>query len=258
MLAVICIEAVVSGRYYQHEIDPNLTQEERFEYMKEWWTLAHENLVRHRITVPLIEECLHPLRSEIVLRHGCRQLLNLLQKNDIPLLVFSAGIADIIERYMEQQGLHLDNVHILSNRMSHVIFAGCGTTLTLSPSPGMVMDEAGCLVAFQQPIVHSANKALLVDRAAHVLHPERAAFIVVGDHIHDALMWYAGKVTREAYLICRYSDSIPYAEVHLKVGLLNTNVSARLDEFKEVYDVIIVDDGPLDFLYDLILEISKN
>ncbi|SPQ97769.1 5'-nucleotidase [Plasmodiophora brassicae] len=216
------LERDLYEKYYQHEIDPNLTQEERFEYMKEWWTLAHENLVRHRITVPLIEECLHPLRSEIVLRHGCRQLLNLLQKNDIPLLVFSAGIADIIERYMEQQGLHLDNVHILSNRM--------------------VMDEAGCLVAFQQPIVHSANKALLVDRAAHVLHPERAAFIVVGDHIHDALM----------------CDSIPYAEVHLKVGLLNTNVSARLDEFKEVYDVIIVDDGPLDFLYDLILEISKN
>ena len=160
-------EAYLFEKYFKYEMDPTLSPQDRYKYMEEWWNQAHANLIEHKVSKTLLEKCMEPQKATILLRQGCREVIDLLEQNDVPLLIFSAGIGDVIEEFFRRESVQPSDMHILSNRM--------------------VMDDDGLVIGFQEPVVHPSNKALLVDRAAHVLHPDRAAFIVVGDHIHGTL-----------------------------------------------------------------------
>ena len=50
-------------------------------------------------------------------RDGCSWFFDELKKYDIPVLIFSAGIGDIIEEILRQQSTIHDNMHIVSNYM---------------------------------------------------------------------------------------------------------------------------------------------
>ena len=60
------------------------------------------------------------------------------KENKIPLLVFSAGLGDIIREIMLQANLFSSNMHIVSNMM--------------------IFDEENVCVGFKDPLVHVFNK----------------------------------------------------------------------------------------------------
>ncbi len=51
-------------------------------------------------------------------REGCSELMERLHAHDVPLLVFSAGLGNVIEEVLRQQAHIHDNVKIVSNMMS--------------------------------------------------------------------------------------------------------------------------------------------
>ena len=50
-------------------------------------------------------------------RDGCDELLRELHDHKVPVLIFSAGIGDIIERVVKQQAHMYSNIKIVSNYM---------------------------------------------------------------------------------------------------------------------------------------------
>ena len=50
-------------------------------------------------------------------RDGCDWLFDELHKCDVPLLIFSAGVGDIIQEVLKQQYTVYDNMKIVSNFM---------------------------------------------------------------------------------------------------------------------------------------------
>ena len=70
-------------------------------------------------------------------------------------LLCSAGVTDIIEVFLSLRGLFSSDsskCQIVSNRM--------------------IWDDDGLLTGFEEPIVHSGNKAHLCERVADTLHHE--------------------------------------------------------------------------------------
>lgn len=51
------------------------------------------------------------------LRDGCEVLCDSLNKHNVPLLIFSAGLADILRELLRQQNLLLPNMRIIANVM---------------------------------------------------------------------------------------------------------------------------------------------
>jgi len=51
-------------------------------------------------------------------RNGCVDFMKKLAEHKIPLLIFSAGIGNVIEELLKQKRLLLDNVRIVSNFMN--------------------------------------------------------------------------------------------------------------------------------------------
>lgn len=58
--------------------------------MIDWWTLANENLVQENVPYSVIAEGVR--KSNTALRVGVNQLCSFLAANDVPMILFSAGL----------------------------------------------------------------------------------------------------------------------------------------------------------------------
>ncbi len=81
--------------------------------MQEWWKkhldlLIHSGMHRNIIFDIINKKEIHP-------REGFIELLDILQKNKIPLLIFSAGLGDFIKEFLISEQKLTGNVDIISN-----------------------------------------------------------------------------------------------------------------------------------------------
>ena len=105
--------------------------------MVKWYTLAHEAVLKESLHEGDIEGAVK--RSNVCLREGVKDTLDLLQARGVPLLVFSAGLANIIQEVLVQKyGALKDTTHIISN--------------------WIIYDDKGNLERFSEPLIHMFNK----------------------------------------------------------------------------------------------------
>ncbi|KAG7237116.1 hypothetical protein INR49_032789 [Caranx melampygus] len=97
--------------YYPIEIDSSRSIDEKLPLMVEWWTQAHNLLVQQKIRKDLLATVVR--ESEAMLRRY-KLFFDHLHEHSIPLLIFSAGIGDILEeviRQAEREGALLNTGH---------------------------------------------------------------------------------------------------------------------------------------------------
>ncbi|KAJ1435781.1 Pyrimidine 5-nucleotidase, eukaryotic [Sesbania bispinosa] len=207
--------------YHPLEFSPTIGLEEKTKLMEEWWGKTHALLIEGGLTYESIRQSV--ANANIAFREGVSELFEFLEERDIPVLIFSAGLADIIEEVLRQK-LHrsFKNVKIVSNRM--------------------VFDDDGHLVSFKGKLIHSLNKnEHAIDMAAPVheklgdiddpiddnaLFKERTNVLLLGDHTGDLGM----------------SDGLNY-ETRISVGFLNHNIENSLKCYREAFDVVLVVSG---------------
>ncbi|KAJ0725465.1 putative 5'-nucleotidase [Helianthus annuus] len=219
--------------YHPIEFDPQLPIDEKTKLMEEWWGKTHGLLIEGGLTYDAIRNSVSS--ALIAFREGVVELFEYLEERDIPVLIFSAGLADIIEEVLRQK-LHrtFKNVKIVSNRMK--------------------FDQNGNLVSFTGKLIHSLNKNEHALDMAASLHEElgetddqiidsaslkkRTNVLLLGDHMGDL----------------RMSDGLNY-ETRISVGFLNHNIENSLDNYRKGYDIVYLDDAPMSGVVKLVSEL---
>ncbi|XP_010902714.2 7-methylguanosine phosphate-specific 5'-nucleotidase isoform X1 [Esox lucius] len=196
--------------YYPIEIDAACTVEEKLPHMVEWWTSVHELLIQQKIRKDLLALAVE--QSSAMLREGYRVFFDHLQQQQVPLLIFSAGVGDILEEVIRQNHVFHPNIHVISNYMD--------------------FDQSGELQAFKGPLIHTFNKregALL--HAAHFRKlRERPNVLLLGDSLGDLTM----------------ADGLAHTQHTLTVGFLNDQVGERRESYINSYDIVLVKDETMD------------
>ncbi|TXG49272.1 hypothetical protein EZV62_025147 [Acer yangbiense] len=187
--------------YHPLEFSPTIPIEEKTKLMEEWWGKTHNLLIEGGLTYDAIKRSV--ANAPIAFREGVVELFEFLEERDIPVLIFSAGLADIIEEVLRQK-LHkvFKNVKIVSNRM---VF------------------NNGHLVSFKGKTIHTLNKNEHALDMAAPLHDQlgdtdgqiddsasvknRTNVLLLGDHLGDLGM----------------SDGLNY-ETRISVGFLIKNM----------------------------------
>ena len=142
------------------------------------------------------------------------------------MLCVCAGIADVIEEVLLQQGGGLTpHLHIVSNHM-------------------LWKDDH--LVGFSKPSFHVFNKTAKSAKHSPFFQTHdlahRDCLILVGDSLGDIAM----------------SDGLTFHEDHIiRIGYLNDKVE-RLPEYLAAYDVVIVGDPSFQFPMDLIKDVLSK
>lgn len=130
-------------KYIKIEFCPTMTSEEKTPYMETWWNSSHDEILKTKFTYELIDSFVK--ESKIELRDDCVDFVENLNANKIPLIVFSAGIGNIIEIFFKHIFEEIpNNVHIISNMME--------------------FDENNVAYKFSEPLIHTFCKNSTVIR----------------------------------------------------------------------------------------------
>ncbi|KAL4575324.1 hypothetical protein LXL04_022166 [Taraxacum kok-saghyz] len=222
--------------YHPIEFDPEIPIDEKTKLMEEWWGKTHGLLIEGGLTYDAIRNSV--AGALIAFREGVVEFFEFLEERDVPVLIFSAGLADIIEEVLRQK-LHrtFKNVKIVSNRMK--------------------FDQDGNLISFTGKLIHSLNKNEHALDMAASLHDhlgeengcmidsdsvkKRTNVLLLGDHMGDL----------------RMSDGLNY-ETRISVGFLNHNVENSLDNYRKGYDIVYLDDAPMSGVVKLVSELFPS
>ncbi|MDD2680950.1 MAG: hypothetical protein PHE20_02475 [Patescibacteria group bacterium] len=208
--------------YYQpFEADLTLSLIDKKALMTEWWQKHFQLLIESGLSetniADVADNCLSNLRSGVI------EFLELLDKKNIPIYIFSASGLGIsgLKYYLIRRGLWTDNIILVAN--------------------DFVWSKDGLALDFKRPVVHSFNKdeSGLANVAADKKFVHRSNILLLGDSLGDAGM-----------------DNGFGAQATLKIGFLNDKIQESLPYYRKVYDALILNDGdftlPLEVLKEII------
>jgi len=207
--------------YHPIELDNKISIKEKNEKMHEWWKKHFDLIIESGMNKKVIDEVVKKMKMHF--RDGAFELLDFLNKNNIPLIIMSAAPGDLIEEYLRYEKKLLSNIHIIANMF--------------------IWDKNGKAVGVKEPIIHSMNKHETEIKSLLIYKEllKRKNVILLGDNLEDLDM----------------IKGFPYNNL-IKIGFLNENVSENLEEFKKNYDVIILNDSDMDYVNEILKNIVNK
>jgi 2-hydroxy-3-keto-5-methylthiopentenyl-1-phosphate phosphatase len=137
-----------------------------------FWNVFHGYMVKHKISAEMVQVAAEAekKRRGMLLRTGIRELWALCERHDVPVVILSAGIVQVIEAYCRLDEVKLPpNCRVVAN--------------------SMVFDRNGCCVHMQPsgPPCSRVGKLLRLREQSGLLEERPCAFLV-GDKPIDATM----------------------------------------------------------------------
>lgn len=191
-------------RYRKIERDPELSESVKSRHLRRWWSLQFDLLLEYKLSTRTIRRIVRENRPR--LRDGARRFFYILRKRRIPLIILSAGIREIIEARLAEEGASTDHLDTIANTL--------------------VFDPAGIAVSYKTPLIHSLNKHVRPATTAPGLAGRRN-LLLLGDTLEDARM--AERINHT----CLLSFAFPADTDHLQ-------------EYRSAYDVVLAPETSLE------------
>lgn len=195
------------NHYYKYERDINLSLKERMLMMEKWYRENIEVLIQFGITEEIINYAANN-KHLMEFRDGAIDFLKDMYVRNIPIIVISGGVGNIIEQFLINNNCNYPNIFICSNFFYY---------------------ENGIVAGVRDNnIIHPLNKNenyLSSDMKEKI--KDRNNIILLGNSISDIDM----------------ADGKKNA---FKIGFLDRRIEERLEEFKEYYDIVCTDNTSYD------------
>lgn len=202
-------------KYYQKygsiEFDYQINKDKREKYIIEWYDKCMDLYYQYGLTKDKLKKSID--NSQLILREGAKDFLFKLYRNNIPVIILSAGIGNVIEQCLKKEQCYYNNITIISNFIK--------------------FDENGNMIKFSDNMIHSLNKNIdkLSDYRLKEKIKEKEYRVVIGDLIEDINM------------MGEYPE-----EKSLKIGFLNKNVTENLEVYQKNFDIVLTEENNF---YDL-------
>ena len=184
--------------------------------MLEWTHKCHQLLISQKFLTQniiklSISECIE--HNKVKLRKFVIDFIELCYVNQIPILVFSAGIKSVVQGVLEYYSTPnpqiLSHLKILSNKCNFSV-------------------ETDLIESFDEPTIHVYSK-----KSSHFLN-SKDYFTSKVESTHENVL-LIGDSTGDVNMI----EGMNYKSV-IKIGFLNDKVDERLELYLSLYDIIII------------------
>lgn len=207
---------LLCDKYRPIEIAPNLSVEEKVPHMVEWWKQS-EGLV---CGLPIEKSTIDKAVSEanVEFRDGSDVMFKKLHENSVPILVFSAGLGDVITSVLRHRSFNYPNVHVISNFFEF---------------------DGPVIKGYLGPPIHVFNKNEQVVKSSKYFHEvrDRKNVLLMGDSLGDANM----------------AEGVPDQSTVLKIGFLTSNHNDEyLPQYLEKFDIVVVDDQTMEIPMEIL------
>ncbi|RLN94963.1 hypothetical protein BBJ28_00021670 [Nothophytophthora sp. Chile5] len=175
-------------------------------------------MVEHKLTKRTVEAAVEA--SDITFREGFMDIFALLARENVPTLIFSAGLYDVIHAVLNKEYAKTPaktpptNVHVVSNMMR--------------------FDEDGTVVGFDGTLIHSLNKNASALTGTEFWKQcqleKRHNILLLGDSLGDADM----------------ATGLDFKEDEIvRIGFLNGRADEKLELYLQRFDVVLTHDASL-------------
>lgn len=210
------------NHYAPIEKDLSLPKAERKKAMDEWWRTHFQLLVKSGLTKSEVNRAID--FGKIKFRDGVLQFLEILHKNNVPVVIMSSSAlgGEAITRYLQKENYYFDNINVISN--------------------SFIWDKQENAIGVQEPVITSMSKdeTMIQNFPIFAKVENRPNVILLGDSEGDVGM----------------VEGFNYKNL-IKIGFLNEDANKQLEYFKKYYDITMTNDGSFEYANKLINEILK-
>lgn len=185
------------NKYRPMEIDPNMPLNKKADAMRDWMIAAQNLLKGIEFDPHELEEIAQGFDN--ILRDGTEEFFEKLYNARVPIIVFSAGLGDIVEVVLRYHNALFDNVKVISNFLKY---------------------NGNQLDGFKNDVlihVYNKNECALAKDYLKVLQ-KRQNVLLMGDTIGDASM----------------VEGIEDTKAVLKIGFLYEHVSISISRLQSI------------------------
>ncbi len=193
-------------KYGPIEFDYSMNEKEREKSIIEWYDKCMDLYYTYHLTEQKLKQSIE--NSKLILREGVKDFLFKLYKNNVPVIILSAGIGNVIEQSLKQEECYFENIQVISNFIK--------------------FDENGNMIKFCDNMIHSLNKN--IDKSGDLQLKEKIEAkeyrMVIGDLVEDI------------HMMGEYPES-----ESLKIGFLNKNVTENLEIYNKNFDIVLTQEN---------------
>jgi len=196
----------IFNHYRPLELDYTIKEQEKQKIMKEWANRSFTLLSKY-LTQNIINKALE--NANIHFRKGAKEFLIKMNDMNIPVIIMSSGVGNILKAFLEKEGCLFNNIEIVSNffefqdKKAYIDLDGIMATLNKE---------------YKKIPINVRNKLEQKENA-----------LLFGDLIEDIKMANKEKL----------SNTITF-------GFLDANVEDNLEEFNKNFDVLLAGDEDFD------------
>eukprot|EP01084_Bolivina_argentea_P099784 179316_1 len=209
-----------------------------------WWIKYHDEMTKCPFQYHMLSKLIS-VDDRVYMRDHCKQFFHYCESKNIPILIVSAGIANLIQCILEKYELVLSNVHLMANR----IFWKCDNTNDINEcfngngfykkstqvaNNAKISHFGQLLTSFNKEDTYKYLKTEYFDRENII---QRRFVIFLGDARTDP------HTMRE----------VPNIEECIFIGFILPHRMKEIDIFLECYDVVIATrNASLKFVNDVL------
>ncbi len=206
---------LLQDHYSKIEIDPTVPDEIKHKEMLDWWNKHLDLFIKYQFTEDLFHKT-SSSKSVMDLREGFKKFVTYLKEKNVPLIIISAGLTNVIKAFLIEHDIDLDNIYIISNE---------------------IYFENNIAKGISHEIIHSMNKSeisLPVELKEEL--KIRRKVLLFGDNLKDIDM----------------VDKENHDEV-LSIGFVNQINIKYTEDFFKIYDIILNVDEDFNTVLEKIL-----
>jgi cytosolic 5'-nucleotidase 3 len=214
----------LANNYYPIEISHSISQKEKNNKMSKWWINAWKLLKEGGITLQILQEIAH--KNETNLRKEVDQFFNSLRRENIPTLIFSAGIGNLIQEIFNENNFTSSNIHIISNFFE--------------------FDASGKAIGYNKNPIHTFNKneTHVKDHKYHLKIENKKNVILIGDNLGDISM----------------CNGLAH-DCIISIAFFNYKIDDKpelFDQFLETFDIVLTGDDDFSYINNLLQKIIQK
>ena len=215
-------------KYSKYENDLSLNFNSKDMLMRQWFKENLELILEENINRESFLKMVLQAEKNFYYRHGISEFFDLIDKHNIPIIIVSGGIHEVIEeslKYVFPQYKNLKEkklIHVVANKFHY--------------------DENNKAVGYVEPFVYTFNKGETLKQIFKEFNTGEENIIVMGDHLNDI----------DTIKHLDYDNEIKIGFINFEEDSVDEKKIKLLEAYQLRYDVLIFNDGNMNFVNNLV------
>ena len=231
---ILDIQNQLCNEYMKYETDNTYDKKIREQKVHEFYSKSLDVYINPKFTRNSIGKMLEKFKEKYELRKYTKELFELLIKLEIPIVIVSGGVKEVIIDLLKTS---INNFEKYLSEKKIIIIA----------NELYFEEDKGC-IGHSTNVIYAFNKSNFVKETIKNNFPQVKNVIVMGDHLNDFDSVQDLEINK--------NDIIGIGFVNIKPEILNDEtkkeiIKKNVEEYNNVYDVNLIGDNDFDFIIKL-------